>query len=69
MCKTRFDSQGIILNVLLQKKTFLEKNVNGTRGGPLMANAIKDFRIFLRLPYVVWYGVLWCGLVCKISQL
>ena len=33
MCKTRFDSQGMILNSIQKKKTFLKKkNVNGTRG-------------------------------------
>ena len=31
MCKTRFDSQIIILNVFL-KKSFLKKNVYDTRG-------------------------------------
>ena len=31
MCKTRFDSQGMILNSI-QKKNIFEKNVNGTRG-------------------------------------
>ena len=34
MCKTRFDSQGMILNSFLQK-TIFEKNGNGTRDPPL----------------------------------
>ena len=31
MCKTHFDSQGLILNGFYKKNIF-EKNVNGTRG-------------------------------------
>ena len=31
MCKTRFDSQGMILNSIL-KKNIKKKNINGTRG-------------------------------------
>ena len=46
MCKTHFDSQGLILNGFYKKNIF-EKNVNGTRDPPpFMANAIKTFHIF-----------------------
>ena len=40
MCKTRFDSQGMIQNGF--KKNIFEKNVNGTRDlPPFMTNTIK----------------------------
>ena len=41
MCKTLFDSQGMILNGF-EKKHFLKKETP-----PFMANAIKNFHIFL----------------------
>ena len=51
MCKTRFGSQGMILNGFKQK-FFLEKKLNGTRDppSPFKANSIKIFHfVFLIL--------------------
>ena len=44
MCKTRFDSQGMILNGFYEKIFLKKKNMYGTRD-PL--HAIKKFHIFL----------------------
>ena len=43
MCKSCFDSQGMILNGFYKKKN--EKNVNDTRDSPtpLIANVTKNF--------------------------
>ena len=50
MCKTRFDSQRMILNSFSKKKTFLKKNVNGRSPPPFMAYAIKNFHFVFRNP-------------------
>ena len=49
MCKTRFDSQGMILNGFY-KKTFLEKRRQWHARPPpsFMANAIKNFYNFFK---------------------
>ena len=44
MCKTRFDSQGMILNGFYEKTFLKKKNIYGTRD-PL--HAIENFHIFL----------------------
>ena len=49
MCKTRFDSQRMILNGF--KKNHFSKYVNGTRDPtPIMANDILNFHFFGKSP-------------------
>ena len=61
MCKTRFDSQGMILNVFFyKKKHFWKKNLmERVTPTPFMANTIKNLHIFLTFPYVCVNGTCW----------
>ena len=50
MCKTRFGSQGVILDGFLKK--FEEKNLNGTRDTPpSMAKVMKNDQFLYPFPY------------------